>query len=110
MLPKKHRLTLQEFYQNPQNVRKYQSPMFSFLVKPTISASSRFTIVVPKSLDKRSTRRNRTKRIIREIIKQKMLNNVKSKIDVLIKPKKIINIQNPNITEELITVFNKAQL
>lgn len=88
MLPKKHRLPA---YKIPEVLQK-GSRQFSFLftlfiVKQEQPALTRLTIIVPKKIDKRSSQRNRIKRLIREAVRDK-LTKLKKGYDIIILAKK----------------------
>lgn len=69
---------------------------------------SHIAVSVPKSLDKRSSYRNRTKRIIMEII-QKRLPAFISSADILIKSKKILKKEErPTVEKEIETLLKRA--
>lgn len=102
MLPKKFRLTVPQFTLNKRPYTTIPSPFFTLLIKLSSQKNPRFTIVVPKSLDKRSTKRNRTKRIISAVLLSN-LSAVTGDKDVLIKAKKII-------TEDIETKANRELL
>ena len=93
MLPRKHRLTANQFYRSPHQSRKHHSANFVFITKKASSTFARFVISVPKILDKRSTRRHYTRRVIAAAIYQ-YLNMLKKPIDILVKPKSIIDKTN----------------
>lgn len=90
MLPKKYRLTFKEFIQNKQRAKKLTLPYFDLFIKPAKNTNSRFLVLTPKSIDKRSVIRHRTKRKILAEIK-KILPKIKNNIDIMIKAKKAIN-------------------
>lgn len=90
MLPKKYRLTFKEFNQNKQHPVKFTSVYFDLLIKSSNNLNPRFVIITPKSIDKRSSLRHRTKRIILEEVK-KILPKIKNNIEVMIKAKKVLN-------------------
>ncbi|MBI5147578.1 MAG: ribonuclease P protein component [Parcubacteria group bacterium] len=62
MLPSKNRLPSRPFLKG----RRLVGESFAFVVRPTDRPESRFGIVVGKSVFKKSTARNRLKRIIRK--------------------------------------------
>lgn len=84
MLPKKHRLTFPQFQKNRQKANFLRTPLISIYSKKTTSQYTRFVIIVPKSVDKRSVRRHRIKRVIAEYIYTK-ISNTKEPCDVLIR-------------------------
>lgn len=104
MLPKEFQLTPFEFYQSRRKMSRLSSTFASFSVKPTDNPFPRFTITTPVSLDKRSTRRHQTKRIIIEAVR-KYLPKFKKNVDVLIKPSKILTKQDRLLVEKGIENF-----
>lgn len=88
MLPKKFRLKFVEFYRNPNKRRRFSTPVLDLFFKVSDNVFPRFVIVVAKSLDKRSSRRHKTRRMIVEVIR-KHLPEVEGGGDVLIRAKKI---------------------
>ena len=65
----------------------------------------RFVINVPKSLDKRSTKRNHTKRIIEQVILQ-IHKELKRSKQILIRAKEIItNVNRAKIEQEFINIL-----
>ena len=96
MLPKKFRLKVVEFYKNPQKSLKFVSVFFLFMLKKRESGNARFCITVPKSVDKRSAYRHRTKRIIVEVIRGYLDRYVKP-ADILIRMKKLVGPKDKNL-------------
>jgi len=74
---------------------KINSENFNFYAKEP-GGVSRFVISVPKSLDKRASKRNYTRRIIEQVILSNEAKLKKGKL-VLIRAKKIINNENRTI-------------
>lgn len=79
-------------------------------IKLSSQKNPRFTIVVPKSLDKRSTKRNRTKRIISAVLLSNLSALTGGK-DVLIKSKKILTEEiKIQATHEFVRLLIRAGL
>jgi len=107
MLPKKYRLTVNKFYHNPHFNKKYIFPSFILNLKEGEGKEARLVIVVPKSLDKRAVYRNKTKRVVGEIFRTKIVGRIKKKVDISLKMKKIIKEEN-DILGELSNSFQKT--
>ena len=97
MLPKRLRIKVNDFNKIPQKAIKRFSRNFNFYLKHSRNGM-RFVINVPKSLDKRATKRNYTKRIIEQVILSvnKELNGKKL---VLIRAKEVINKEKRKFVE-----------
>lgn len=110
MLPKKYRLTVGEFTQNTDRINKLASSIINILIKPGETSFPRFTVAVPKSLDKRSVFRHLTKRIILEAA-GRQIKKIRKPIDCLIKPNKIfLRKDSLLIKGEIYKLFQKAGL
>lgn len=74
MLPKKYRLLSDyDFRRLRSKGRRFNSSFFALVVAKAKDASSlRFGFVVSTKLDKRATVRNRLKRILREVIRERL--------------------------------------
>ncbi len=96
MLPKKFRLKASEFYNNPQRPIKFISGFFLLLFKKNQVQNPRFYINVPKSLDKRSVYRHKTRRIVIEAIR-KHLNKLTIRADIFIKMRKTLDQANKDL-------------
>ncbi len=107
MLPKKYRLTVNEFYHNPHFNKKYIFPSYILNLKEGEGKEVRLVISVPKSLDKRAVYRNRTKRVVGEIFRTKIVGGIKKKIDISLKMRKIVK-QEKDILGELANSFQKT--
>jgi RNase P protein component len=106
MFPPKNRLTVLDFYKNPKIAKRVFLSNLTLFIKDSLIKPPRFTIIVPKSLDKRSSFRHRTKRVIIEAIRP-YLKKIKIKKDFLIKAKKILNKKDRKTAEkELLLYFN----
>lgn len=91
MLPRQHRLPLSsENSRLQQTGRRFQSSLLTLLVanRDDNSEPTRFAVVVSKKLDKRATRRNRTKRLLREALRM-LLPQFLPGYDVVMYAKKI---------------------
>ena len=101
MLSKKNRLTYLQFQRNPHDAHNHFTSALTIAVKTAITNQPRFVVVVPKKLEKRSTLRHKTKRIIVESIR-KQIPKMRENLDVLVKPKKILTAKTPhNVSNEL---------
>ena len=71
MLSKQHRVQLNEilFRQFQRSGKCYQNSNLIAYILPNNNDSSRFAVIVPKKLDKRSTRRNLTRRLVFEVVR-----------------------------------------
>lgn len=108
MLPKKFRLTVEKFNQIPQKSIELGFIFLKLKVKNTKDAIPRFVFVVPKYLDKRSSARHKSKRIVEELVREK-IPNIKNPMSFLIKPKKIIlKSDRQKVSEELDLLLGKA--
>lgn len=87
MLPKKYRLTFQQFKKNAQRPTAIHTSTLSFFIKKSPLLFTRFVVIVPKLVDKRSTKRHRIKRVIMNNIYND-INEIHKGYDVLIKVKK----------------------
>lgn len=98
MLPKTLRIKVRDFNKIPQKSIKIFSQSFNLFIK-NHNSGAKFVISVPKSLDKRSTKRNYTKRSIEQIILS--FNKVyKDSKQILFRAKKIITDANRKATED----------
>lgn len=105
MLPKKYRLTVEKFNQIPQKSKELGFVFLKIKIKNTLGAFPKFVFVVPKYLEKRSTIRHKSKRIIEELVREK-IPNIKTPMSFLIKPKKIIlKTDRQKVSEDLDSLF-----
>lgn len=108
MLPKKFHLTVAQFNQIPQKSLEFKADSVSFKIKKQTGSFPRFAVIVPKSLDKRSSRRHLTKRVILETV-YKEIKNSNFFLSVLVRAQKIINKQNKhNIEKEIKYLLTKV--
>ena len=89
MLPKSLRITVGQFNKNPNIAIKKYANNFNLFIKKDAGDRLKFVISVPKRLDKRATKRNRTKRIIEQVILS-IKNELTGEDQVLIRAKRII--------------------
>lgn len=111
MLPKKFRLTVFQFNQNPQKSKESYSFFLHIKFKDKINNKySRFVLLTPKKLDKRSTIRHLTKRIITETV-YPLARKIKIPTDILIKALKIISKKDKKeIEKDICLLLKKAGL
>ena len=108
MLPKKYRLTVEKFNQIPQKSKELRFVFLNLKLKKTNGIFPKFVFVVPKYLDKRSSARHKSKRIIEELVREK-IPNIKNPMSFLVKPKKIIlKTDRKKVSEELDLLLEKA--
>lgn len=109
MLPRKYRISVVGFNRNKIKTVSFFSEIMNISVKPNNLSHARFTVSVPKYLDKRSTKRHQTKRIILEAVRE-ILEKIKP-CDALIKSKKILKKENRLLVSiEIKKLFEKASL
>lgn len=107
MLPEIYRTTVSEFYQNKQPLHKINTFIFTVFLKTNSKGNARFVISVPKSLDKRSVYRHRTKRLVAEVIRNQLDILKDFHYDFSFKMKKIITkSDNPLLIKEMDLLIN----
>ena len=84
---KRHLRENKDFYRLFRSGKRFESPLFRVVVKPNALLYSRWAFIAPKSLDKRSTARNRLRRRAREWIR-KHTENTSGRYDAAILFKK----------------------
>lgn len=91
MLAKINRLPRIELKNLQARGKRFHSPLATLLVGKgsDVSSPPRFAVVVTKKLDKRATRRNRTRRLFHEVIRQ-LLPNINQGFNCVIYAKKIL--------------------
>jgi ribonuclease P protein component len=110
MLPKKYRIVYRDFAKDPSFSQKFSSSLFDLYYKKSKEGDLGFVFVAGKKLDKRSTRRNTTKRLMTETV-WKLLPNTKTSGRIMVRAKKIISKKDWDILKkEMGDVFAKAQL
>lgn len=86
------------------------SALFNIRISQNKEKESRFGIVISKKTSKKAVLRNKTKRILRNIITSNLDKIIKSK-DIIIVVKKILNKGIKDQAEqELIELFKKAKI
>lgn len=98
MLPKKLRIKVLDFNKNPQKYTKIFSHNFILFIKNARGTGPKFTLSVPKSVDKRSTRRNKVKRIIERVILS-LDKDTNAKKEILIRARNLISDANRKVVE-----------
>lgn len=99
MLPKKFRITVVLFNNNPNPGFKLSTPLFTVFIKKSTFTIPRFVFVISKKIDKRSSSRHQTKRLFVEVVRR-YLTSFKKPADVLIKAKKIIQKKDRMLIEK----------
>lgn len=92
-----------DFYKNPRKADRFDSFFFYAFIKKSSGNNPKFCIIVPKKVDRRSTKRNKTRRLLAENIK-KFIQQDKS-IDVLVRVRKIFDSGALKQLNDNITVF-----
>lgn len=69
MLPKKFRISADEFYSNALRAARFKGRYLSFFIKPCENSAIRIAVVVSARLEKRSTKRHAMKRMIVEALR-----------------------------------------
>jgi len=109
MLPKKHRLTFHQFQKNSRKNIYRKDKLLKILVKKSSNSNIRLVVTVPKSLDKRSVYRHRTKRIIIEAFRF-VLPKLNTPLDVLISANKILTKKDHDeIINEITNTLGKIR-
>lgn len=111
MLPKKFRLTVSYFNQIPEKAHDFNGIFLSAKIKSKKTGEPpQIAVIVPKRLDKRTSVRNRTKRIITETLRVE-LSNIKTQAFILLKAKKVVKKEvGQNIKKEMSFLLRKANL
>lgn len=109
MLPKKFRL---QNYNQIEKVKAqgniYQNPLFGLLVLKRKSDDSRFSFIVSVNISKKSTKRNRIKRLLSEAVRS-LLPSIKKGYDcVFLAKKNIIDKSFWEIKNQIELVFKKG--
>lgn len=107
MLKKKNRLGK---IKKTRQSKFFASPNFNVRISENKEKETRFGVVVSKKTSKKAVLRNKTKRVIRDIIKTHLNNILKGK-DIIIVSKKKLNKKTRKEAEvELLDVFKKANI
>ena len=95
MLPKKNRITAPLFYSLRSPVQKASNPLFLLTVKQIpLSTDPKITIIISKKTAPLSTRRNKTRRLIQEAVKE-IIPSLKQNTALLIKSRKALQKEKP---------------
>ena len=88
----------------------FNSAFFNIRITENKEKESRFGIVVSKKISKKAVLRNKTKRIIRNIITN-YLDKISKNKDIIIVSKKVLNKElKKEAEQELIELFRKAKI
>jgi ribonuclease P protein component len=98
MLPKKYRLPKREFKEIFKSGKRIHSPYFTIVYKKDLKLENpQIAVVVGLKVDKRATRRNKVKRRIKTILKDK-LEDIPHNIKVIITTKNpVVNLKFENL-------------
>ena len=110
MLSRKHRLPLRsKLYRLERTGKRFHTPSATLLISQQNPPSlSRFAFVVSRRLDKRATRRNRTKRLLSQAIQQ-LLPEIKPGLDVVVYARKIIMTERvEDVLSEIRSLLEKS--
>lgn len=112
MLPAAHRLRRK---QDVERVSRVGRPAFvrtlTVRYTPNGLAVSRATVVAGLKVHKRSTRRNRVKRLLREALRREYLTHLRSGYDVVIYAKKdLVDMEYAAVAADLGSALRRARL
>lgn len=110
MLPKQNRLSQKEIKQIFKKNKTFQGETLILKIMPNSLPLPRFSVIVPIKVSKKSTKRNKIKRQIREILRKK-LPQIKPGFDgIFIANSKILEKNYWEIDEEIEKLLNKAEI
>jgi ribonuclease P protein component len=110
MLPKPYRLPSPEIRRVFDRGERVNTPLFQLILLKNNAKTSRFAIVVPAGLDKRTTVRNRNRRLVREAI-QKLLSEIVSGWDVVVLVRKDLSgMKQVQVSELLQNLLIQASI
>ena len=111
MLPKLNRISSSFDIRRLQRLGKhYHFPLLNLTISKNALDHSRFVFIVPKKLDKRAVRRNRTKRLLREAV-HALLPEIAPGYEVGMYARRILGEEKlENIILEINESFRKAGL
>jgi len=113
MLPKKNRLDLKKDFSGIKRKGKlHQGKFFDFLFQKSTAdfCQPAFAFIVSKKIDKRATKRNRVKRLLREAVRS-FLSQIQPGIKgVFLAKKEILEKNFAEIKTEIESVFKKENL
>lgn len=101
MLPNIYRIKVNGFYQRNGPFKKVSSAHLAITTKPSSNPNARFVIIVPKSVDKKSSYRNQIRRQIEEEIRRDYMQSL-GNVDISIRVyKKLESISFEWVKNEL---------
>jgi ribonuclease P protein component len=110
MLPKKYRLSKNDIEKVFKVKKRFQGNFLLLKIKPNSLPFSRFSVIVPISVSKKSSQRNRIKRLIRESLRKKLV-KIKPGIDgILMANPKILGRGYWEIDEEIKKILIEAKI
>lgn len=111
MLPKKHRLSRQEFKEVLSKGRSLhtESFVFSYNIKSGIECPQ-IGVIASLKVSKKATARNRAKRILKAAILEQIDNIQPEAQIILIAKQRVLNEKYKSLREELATALEKTSL
>ncbi|PIR58080.1 MAG: ribonuclease P protein component [Parcubacteria group bacterium CG10_big_fil_rev_8_21_14_0_10_38_31] len=110
MLPKKRRVDKNSFKKLFKNGKTIKSEVFTLKIRYTGNSLNKFSVVVPISVEKMATKRNKLKRRGRSIL-VKNIDKIKNGIDVAVFIKKEAkDLKFADFNRELTTLLEKSGL
>jgi ribonuclease P protein component len=86
--------------------KKYFSPLFNIRIAESKDGKTRFGFVVAKKVDKKAVVRNRTKRVLRDAVKD-FLKDLTNKEIVIVAKKSLTFKEKAEVIKEFKNIFNK---
>ena len=112
MLPKQNSLKLnkEKFQELRKKSQVFHSSSFSLYKKKTRKKEpTKFVFVVPRKLDKRAVKRNRTRRLVATAVYQ-LLSQLEEGFEVMVIAKKVIDGKLQDVQGEVESLLKKAKL
>lgn len=110
MLPKPHRLPSLNIRAVFDRGKRVNTPLFQLIMLKNNEKTSRFAIVVPAGLDKRTTVRNRTRRLVREAVR-KLLPEIEGGWDgVVLVRKDLSEMKQVSVMEQIHSILAKEKV
>lgn len=110
MLPRVHRLTAKNDFDRVARARPFHAPHCTIRAIPNGLQVTRIGIVAGLKVSKRSTKRNRIKRIIREVF-QRHFPSIHTGADIVIHTKSTaVGVSYEDFSNEIGNVLNKAKV
>lgn len=110
MLPKKRRVNKDSFKKLFKEGKTIKSELFTLKILYTDSNLSKFSIVVPVSVEKKATKRNKLKRRGRSIL-AKNIDNIKKGLEMAVFLKKEAKeLKFADFERELVSLLEKSRL